>query len=135
MRTGERVNLMTEIARVEGPAAPHYQSGMVLAPCIQLGSYNCAAGFEDEMLAWYAQWRMPEMKKLAGCVRTRKLASVSGWAKHAILYEFLSLEARNHFVAAHGDAVQNREWTQRVVEHLVHAPGSANIANRIWPAP
>ena len=35
------------------------------------------------------------MTEQPGCVAVRKLVSVSGWAKHAILHEFTSVEARN----------------------------------------
>ena len=134
MRIGERTNIMVEAARVEGPEARHYKDGMVLAPCIQMGTFQCRHQDEEEALAWYAQWRLPAMARMAGCVRTRKLASVCGWAKHSILYEFLSLEARNHFIATHEDGDANREWTDKVIASLTHAPGSANIARRIWPA-
>jgi len=133
MRIGARMNIMAEAARVEGPAAQHYQDGMTLAPCIQLGSFRCVYEDEEAVLTWYATWRMPAMTKLAGCVRTRKLASVVGWAEHAILYEFVSLEARNHFLATHENGDGNREWTDKIYRSLTHAPGSANIARRIWP--
>ena len=134
MRSGERVNIAVEAARVEGPAAPDYQGGMALAPCIQLGSYNCDYQDEDELLAWYAQWRMAAMRTLPGCIRTRMLASVSGWAKHAILYEFESVEIRNEYFPAHeAQRPDMKAWSSRVVKKLVHAPGSANLATRIWP--
>ena len=133
MRTGERVNIMTEAARVDGPDAPNYRAGATLAPCIQLGSFNCERD-EADMLAWYAQRRMPAMTRLPGCVRTRKLASVCGWAKHAILYEFVSLDARNqHFVGHERGDPQAIAWGDRVVRTLTHAPGSANLACRLWP--
>lgn len=135
MRIGERVNIMTETARVEGPAAEGYASGMALPPCIQLGSFNCAWRDEEEMLAWYAQWRLPAMVMLPGVIRTRKLASVSGWAKHAVLYEWVSLEARNEYFPKHEDRnPEMNAWSGRVVQTLQHAPGSANVACRLWPA-
>ena len=135
MRTGERVNIMAEAARVEGPDAKGYGSGMTLAPCIQLGSFNCAYQDEEEMLAWYAQSRMPAMVTLPGCIRTRKLASVSGWAKHAILYEFTSLEARNqNYMKLEEGRPEAKAWADRIVPKLIHAPGSASLATRIWPA-
>lgn len=136
MRIGERVNIMAEVARVEGPEANKYRSGVALAPCIQLGSFNCAYHQEEELLAWYAQCRMPAMTTLPGCVRTRKLASVSGWAKHGILYEFVSLEARNqHFIVHEDGYPEMKAWGDRVVKMLIHAPGSSNVACRIWPLP
>lgn len=133
IRIAERVNIMTEAARVEGPEAKNYKAGMNLAPCIQIGTFQSQWQDEMEALKWYAQWRMPAMTKLAGCVRARKLASVAGWAKQSILYEFLSLEGRNHFIAEHEDGNANRAWTDKVIECLTHAPGSANVAERLWP--
>jgi hypothetical protein len=117
---------------VEGPDAKTY-GGLSLAPCIQLGSFNCEPGSETDMLAWYAQRRMAAMTRLPGCIRTRKLASVAGWAKHAILYEFASLEARNRSFVQHENDPEVIAWGDRVVRNLTHAPGSANLAQRIWP--
>jgi hypothetical protein len=54
---------------------------MTLAPCIQFGTYNIATPLEADILAWYSQLQMPNMTMAPGCVRTRKLASVFGWAK------------------------------------------------------
>ncbi len=133
MRVGTRMNIMVEAARVDGPELPAYRDGMNLAPCIQMGTFQARWQDEEEGLKWYAQWRMPAMRKLKGCVRARKLASVAGWAKQSILYEFTSLEGRNHFIAEHEDGNANREWSDKVVASLTHAPGSANVAERIWP--
>ena len=58
------------------------------------------------------------------------MASVAGWAKQSILYEFLSLEGRNHFIREHEDGNANRAWTDKVIEALTHAPGSATLATR-----
>jgi hypothetical protein len=133
LRQGERVNVMTEAARVLGPASASYGGGMALAPCIQLGSFQSAWQEEEGVLAWYAQWRMPSLKKLEGLIRARKLASVCGWAKQAILYEFTSQQARDHFLHSHEDGNANREWTDQVIAKLMHAPGSANVGLRTWP--
>jgi hypothetical protein len=134
-RQNTRVNLMTEAARVEGPEAAGYTQGMQLAPCIQMGQFNCTPQYEEEMMTWYARWRMPAMMRLPGCIRTRKMASVAGWAKHAILYEFTSLEARNTYFTKHEDAHPDMiAWGDKMVAQLTHAPGSANLAVRIWPA-
>jgi hypothetical protein len=135
MRIGERMNIMVESARVEGPEAKTFGSGMVLAPCIQLGAYNCPWQNEEEMLAFYAQWRMPAMGRTPGCVRIRKLASVSGWAKHGVLYEFTSVEARNkHFIAHEDGRPDIKAWGDKVTKTLTHAPGSSSLAYRLWPA-
>ena len=134
MRQGERVNIMVEAARVAGPAAQDYADGMALAPCIQLGNFNCAWQDEDDILAWYAKWRMPAMRTLTGCIRTRRLASVAGWAKHGVLYEFPTLELRNHYFMGHEDHDPGiKAWSDRMVDKLMHAPGSSTLAVRIWP--
>lgn len=78
---------------------------------------------------------MPAMGRTPGCVRIRKLASVSGWAKHGVLYEFVSLEARNqHFIPHEDQHPEMKAWSDRVTKTLTHAPGSSSLAYRIWPA-
>lgn len=135
-RSGERVNVMIEAARVDGPEIRGHVGGMAPAPCIQIGSYNCAWQVEDEVMAWYAQSRMPAMATLPGSVRTRRLSSVSGWAKHAILYEFVSQQARDtHYVSMENNRPDLKAWSDRTIVKLGHATGAgANLANRIWPA-
>ena len=131
MRIGERTNIMLEEARVHGPEKP--DRGIAPTPCIQLGSFNSGSlEEEDEMLTWYARWRLPSMQNVPGCVRVRKLVSVSGWAKHACFYEFTSLEARNeHFVHYERSNPEMETWSKQVVKNTIHAPGSANVARRI----
>lgn len=135
MRSGERVNIMTDEAQGDGPEAKQRQANMALSPCIQLGSFNAGSADEDEILAWYAQWRLPSMNKLPGCVGIRKLVSVSGWAKHGVLYEFVSVAARNKHFPDHEKANPEMEaWTDRLVRKLIHAPGSPDLAHRIGSA-
>tara|TARA_B100001057_G_scaffold243637_1_gene243986 strand:+ start:1200 stop:1940 length:741 start_codon:yes stop_codon:yes gene_type:complete len=134
MKREERYNIMTEEAR--GPGSEKKPiDGVGLSECIQLGNFNSGSyEDEDELASWYATWRIPSMKKLPGCQGVRKLVSVSGWAKHAILYEWASPEARNStFVDHEMENPKMEEWTDRVVRKLVHAPGSPNLARRIWP--
>lgn len=135
MRIGERVNIFIEEARTDGPEANRREGKMALSPCIQLGSFNAGSHqSEDEVLDWYAHGRMPAMERLPGCLGVRKLVSVSGWAKHGVLYEFLSLAARNeHFPEHERSNPEMKAWTDRLVPTLVHAPGSPNVACRIWP--
>jgi hypothetical protein len=124
----------TSWPRRRGSKGRQHQATAALTPCIQLGSFNCQPEGEEDMLAWYAQCRMDAMTRLPGCIRTRKLASVMGWAKHAILYEFESLDARNRYFAHHEDGDSKAiAWADQVVSTLTHAPGSANLANRLWP--
>lgn len=134
MRIGERTNIMAEAGRVDGPEAKLYKDGMLAAPCVQVGNYNTPWQDETEMLSFYSEWRMPAMGRTPGCVRIRKLASVSGWAKHGVLYEFTSLEARNaHFIGHEDQRPDMKAWGDTVTKKLVHAPGSSTLASRIWP--
>ena len=132
MRTGERMNIFAEAARVTGPGAKDYKDGMTLAPCIQFGTYNIDTRKEVDVLAWYTQLQMPNMTVAPGCIRTRKLASVSGWAKMGILYEFASVDIRLKTFGAGRGGGQPHKW-QGTASELIHAPGSPNVARRIWP--
>lgn len=133
MRTGERMNLFTEACRREGTALAAYKEGMVGAPCIQVGSFDCELQFEEEMHAGYVLERLPKMCATPSCVRTRKLNSVAGWAKHGIIYEFASKEG---FDRDYAPAVANSPLGlngHSVVPNLIHAPNGPNSALRIWP--
>ena len=133
MRAGERVNLFTDENSVGGPEAGKRDKSAALSPCIQLGSFNAGSADEDELLDWYANWRLPSMNRLTGCVGIRKLVSVSGWAKHGVLYEFVSLAERNKHFPDHEKATPEKDaWTDRLVRKLLHAPGSPNVAQRIF---
>lgn len=135
MRRSERTNIMIDEDRVDGPEARQRKRGEALSPCIQLGSFNAGSNDEEEILAWYAQWRLPSLSKLPGSVGMRKLVSVAGWAKHGVLYEFTSLAARNEHFPDHEQANPEMEaWTDRFVRKLLHAPGSPNLAQRIYSA-
>jgi hypothetical protein len=133
MRSGERVNLMTESSRCDGQAGKTYKDGLTAAPCIQIGSFNCPVEYEQEMLAGYVQVRLPAMCRAGSCVRTRKLNSAAGWAKHAILYEFASLEGfeRDYEVTNAHAPIGLKGHS--VVPMLIHAPNGPNSALRIWP--
>ena len=134
LRKGERVNIFTDEARADGLDAKRRESKAALTPCIQLGSFQAGPdeGDEDDLLAWYAQCRNPAMTRLPGCVGVRKTVSVSGWAKHSVLYEFVSLAERNKYFPDHEKGHPEMEaWTDRLVRKLLHAPGSPNVAERI----
>jgi hypothetical protein len=134
LRLHERRNLMLEEARIEGPGITEQKPELAPAPAIQLGSFNAGAwADEEEMAAWYARWRLPSLVNVPGCVRVRKLVSVAGWAKHACFYEFTSLAAREkHFVHYEKRNKKMVKWSTDVVRDTVHAPGSANIASRVF---
>jgi hypothetical protein len=133
MRIGERVNIMTETGRCEGRVAREYKGGLTGAPCIQIGSFNCPVEYEEEMHAGYVQQRLPAMCETASCIRTRKLNSVVGWAKHAILYEFTSLDGYTRDYPAALAKSPLGTGTHSVVPMLIHAPHGPNSAVRVWP--
>jgi hypothetical protein len=133
MRMGERMNIFTETGRRDGTAHGAYKEGMLGTPCIQVGSFDCALEFEEEMHAGYVLERLPKMCATPSCVRVRKLNSVAGWAKHGIIYEFASKEG---FDRDYAPAVAKSPLGlngHSVVPELVHAPNGPNSALRIWP--
>lgn len=134
LRRDERHNLMIEEARIDGPGIMDIAPEIAPAPAIQLGSFNAGPNSDEaELAAWYAQWRLPSLNHLPGCVRVRKLVSVAGWAKHACFYEFTSLQMREeHFVHYEKPHKKMVKWSTDVVRNTVHAPGSANVASRIF---
>jgi hypothetical protein len=132
MRSGERVNVMMEAFRVDSPITK--PPAAELAPCIQLGNFNYPWQHEQELLAWFTRWRMPAIVKAPGCLRVRKLVSVAGWAKHGVIYEWESVEARNRGYLTHEDGdPEMKAWSDKVVGRTEHAPGSATLATRLWP--
>lgn len=137
-RLGVRTAILAEEARVSGSAATHYLPGSTPAPAIQFGTYRIQ-NEEDEfdLGCWYAQQRFPVMGQMTGAVMTRKFLSAAGWAKHAILYEFASAEARTrYFEEPHeSKVVDPQEWTGRIVRTTLHTPGSPFVGVRIWPEP
>ena len=134
LRMNERMNVMMEATRVEGKAMKNFKEGMIAAPCINLGSFNYPTDGEEEMMGWYAQRRMHAMSLMEGCVRTRKMCSVAGWAKHAIVYEFESQEACKKYFSTREDLnPEQQPWSDKVVKRVMHAPGSSNLAIRLFP--
>lgn len=129
-RAGEATSIMVEEVRIEGADAARADLGAALSPAIQLGSYR--HDDEEQLLAWYAQWRLPSMRDMPGCVRVRKLVGVCGWARHAILHEFTSTEARNaNFVDREKANPAMHAWSERVTDMVTHYPGSPNVARRL----
>jgi hypothetical protein len=136
LRQEIRTAIFAEETRVNGPAMRHRAPGTAPAPGIQMGSFRVRSIEEEfDLGCWYAQYRLPHMAQMPGSVASRKLLSVAGWAKHAILYEFTSLEARmQNFEEPHESlAVDPKEWTGRVVRYTVHTPGSPFVGQRLWP--
>ncbi len=134
-RLGVRTCIFSEEARVDGPEVASRAPGLTPGPVIQMGSFVAnSIEAEFDLGAWYAQYRLPAMGRMPGCIGARKLVSVAGWAKHSILYEFVSLEAREENFQRHEElSLDEEQWSGRVIRYLTHAPGSPSVAGRIWP--
>jgi hypothetical protein len=136
LRKAERKAILTEEARIDGPEAKSRGSDQGPAPYIQLGSFNASpVEVEEELLAWYADWRMQALGETRGCMGLRKYVSTVGWAKHSVLYEFTSRATRDSGMASLSSRYPEMEaWSERCIPKLVHAPGSPHIGLRLWPA-
>ena len=134
-RIGARTAVFAEEARVNGPEFDYRIHDTTPGPAVQMGSFRTrSVADEFDLAAWYANYRMPAMARMPGCIATRKLLSVAGWAKHSVLYEFLSLEARaEHFQKHESLALDETVWTNKIINYTIHAPGSPSIGHRIWP--
>ena len=135
-RVGTRTAVFTVEAAVNGPEPREFGPDTGPGPAIQMGSFRMRTPEEEfDLGRWYAQYRLPFMAQLAGCIATRKLSGVAGWAKHSVLYEFTSLAARlKHFEEPHEAlALDRTRWESQVIAGTVHAPGSPFIGERIWP--
>lgn len=128
-RVGARSCIFLERDRIDGPEVATRAPGLTPGPAIQIGSFCInAVENEDELGSWYAQVRMPRLKEMIGCVGARNLVSVSGWAKHAIMYEWITLESlKKNFTT------EKIDRSRRAVSTLIHAPGSPTLGSRIWP--
>lgn len=131
LRAGVRECVFVETGRIDGPEIARRAPGITPGPRIQMGSFNInALENEEGMGAWYVQLRFPRMQTLEGCVGMRKLVSVCGWAKHAVLYEFdLNTSVEHYFQKE----LESEAWSREMVGSLVHAPGSPSTGKRIWP--
>lgn len=137
-RRGTRMEFYMEEARVDGPSDAGRYPGSTPASAIQFGCYQMkSVEAEIELGRWYAQQRLPTMGRTEGCVRTRKLVSVAGWAKHGVLYEFDSLEARlkYHEEPTDSQTLDKGTWTGQITANAIYPPGSPFVGERIWPEP
>jgi hypothetical protein len=133
-RVGERTCIFSEEFRLEGPKSASWPSGTMTAPVVQIGTFNLGKPEDElEMGTWYAQSRLPNVVRVPECIRVRKLLSSVGWTKHSILYELASTNALKQFPSIKNTEGAVREWAIRVVETLIHAPGSPTVGTRIWP--
>ena len=135
-RIGSRPCIFSEVVRIDGPEAGARLAGTTPGPAIQMGSFRTKT-VEDEMDvgAWYTQYRLPAIARMPGAVGARRLACIAGWPKHAVLYEYTSMQARLENFQVHESLGETEgEWTNKVITYTIHAPGSPSVAERIWPA-
>lgn len=135
LRIGESRSVAVEQARVDGPLAGTRKPGEALSPCVLLGSLTYA-GDDEDMLTWFANVRFPVIRTLPGFVGMRKLVSVSGWAKHCMVYEFESVASMlaNYPTVLQNQTEENDAWNRRIMANSIHGPGSPNVSRRIWSA-
>ena len=136
MRRNAAAAILAEEIRIDGPDAAKRGPGLTAALVIQIGHFNApSAQVEDDLGGWYAQERFPLLQKLPGVIGTRKLLASVGAHKHAILYEFTSLEVREqHYAPLEAQSHDPATWMGRVVPRLMHAPYSPAVGLRLWPA-
>lgn len=136
MRRNAAAAILAEEIRIDGPDAAKRSPGLTAAPVIQIGHFNAPSPqVEDDLGGWYVQERFPLLQKLPGVIGTRKLLAGVGAHKHAILYEFTSLEAREqHYAPLEAQSHDPATWMGRVVPQLLHAPYSPAVGRRLWPA-
>ena len=132
---GVRSCIFLETDRADGPEVSTRAPNGVPGPIVQFGSFNLSAELDEETAVdMYAKIRCPLMVKMTGSVATRKLVSVHGWARHGILYEFVSLEAVQKKITGQLKLKPNWElWKNRLIRNLIHTPGSPALEMRIWP--
>jgi len=136
LRNGLRTSVFHEQTRVYGPESSTRPPCTAPGPIIQMGAFNADTPEDEEDLgAWYVQYRLPNMTRIQGCVAARKLLSVSGWGKHSILYEFTSFEEREEHFEKDQEvlAMDDKAWTGRIIKYLTHGPGSPSVGRCIWP--
>jgi hypothetical protein len=127
--------IFAEETRVDGPDVAKRGPGMTPGPVVQMGNFNVVnSDSEDDVGAWYAQYRLPFMAAMPGCIGARKLLASVGWGKHSILYEYVSLEAREQYFIPHEEEAHDaRSWTAHIITQLRHAPCSPAVGRRLWP--
>lgn len=136
LQIGARSTVLMEVHRLSGPDGEDRPLGAAPGPYIQMGSFRMSTIEKDfELGKWYAQHRLPYMAQMPGCIATRKYVGVAGWAKHAVLYEFTSAEARlEQFEVKHETHnLDEAAWHTNVLPFTRHAPGSPTIGPRLWP--
>jgi hypothetical protein len=125
MRQNPSAFVFTEEWRAQGPALEQKPGNAIEFLCCN------TPGADEDFNAFLAQEDMPAFETAIGSVRGRKLLSVTGPAKHGVLYQFTTAEALNAFQSARPQS----DWRHRVESACEPVAGTPMAANRIWPLP
>ena len=103
------------------------------APAVQFGILSTrSVETEWKLLDWYERLRLLVVQDVPGMIRTRRYVSIAGIAKFAILYEFLSVQARHDGFEEHHEwrgADPHNPWNLR--EFALHCPGAPFVGERL----
>lgn len=136
MRANYRSAVFIEEEMINGPELHKQPLGTGGAPAMQFGSYNVDSIQDDiELAKWYRGERFPRLPVTRGMIRGRKFLSISGWAKHGVLWEFAEMDEDEYsFEHRFMEADRGENWHGRhVLEYVTHAPGSPHAGRRVWP--
>ena len=82
-----------ELKSVRGPESKGGRDG--LPPALQFGTFSCETVDDEwDLTLWYDTYRMPAIETMPGAIGCRRYQCVAGPGKYAVLYEFVSAEAR-----------------------------------------
>ena len=132
---GTRVVVTTEQARVNGPEIGQRPNCTTLGPFIQLGHFRVRSVKEEfDLSSWYADYRLPSIVSMAGAISASKMVTITGWARHVVLYGYVSAEPHDtNFMDHEKLAFTYGEWTNKVAKNTAHGPGRPNIGARTRP--
>lgn len=135
-RQNHRAAIFIEELVVNGPEERAMPYGMGPPPAMQIGSFNTDTPEDAENLArWYRAERFPRVSVSRGIIRGRKMLSVTGWAKHGVLWEGTELGPDDSsFEPRFIEADRNENWSgPHVLGYVTHSPGSPHAGRRVWP--
>ena len=103
------------------------------APAVQFGALSTmSVDTEWKLLDWYERLRLQTVETIPGMIRTRRFVSIAGKARFAVLYEFLSVEARLKGFEEHHEwrgADPHNPW--QLSEFALHCPGAPFVGARL----
>ena len=136
-RRQHRMAVFIEELRFDGPEGRRHMPVAGPPPAMQIGSYNVREPADElELARTYRRRKFLEVAATPGMIRTRKLLSVAGWAKHGIFYEFTDLKDAEETFEKRFSADGRRQPAsgRHMLEYVVHSPGAPHAGRRIWPA-